>query len=319
MNFFWNDPKQSFFALAASLFCLCILASIISPVIAVFSQWLAMLHKKIFYDKFAAQLSRMGSQLGLLCALAISGGLISYTLENPGFFAGFLRTVLISAFAVAALGFVLFFVYSQLWKACKKHKVLHSSIGAVAALTLLAGAYMLLGLKNAELLPVAIPAPDASQWDIFLQVYGAKANALFYPLLAFLGTVGISTAAIFGLCYLLLRRNKDDFGRDYYNFSLGYCSMWALLGGVLQTIPSVFLLLQAMPLAVLQAEGFANPLFLVWAAGILLPLLACIIWAVTAKSAMPLRHKAGIIGGLVLFIAGVTVQSFMLLHLHNML
>ena len=44
--------------------------------------------------------------------------------------------------------------------------------------------------------------------------------AVMYPLLS------MASAAALSCAYLVLRRNRDDFGRDYYNFSLRLAARW---------------------------------------------------------------------------------------------
>jgi hypothetical protein len=45
-------------------------------------------------------------------------------------------------------------------------------------------------------------------------------------------SLALAAGAGFGLLYLLARRNKEDYGRDYYCWSVKHCAWWALLAGI---------------------------------------------------------------------------------------
>lgn len=44
--------------------------------------------------------------------------------------------------------------------------------------------------------------------------------------------LALAGGAGFGLLYLLARRNKEDYGRDYYCWSVKHCAWWAILAGI---------------------------------------------------------------------------------------
>jgi hypothetical protein len=45
--------------------------------------------------------------------------------------------------------------------------------------------------------------------------------------------LGLAAGAGFGLLYLLAKRNKEDYGRDYYCWSVKHCAWWAFLTGII--------------------------------------------------------------------------------------
>lgn len=45
--------------------------------------------------------------------------------------------------------------------------------------------------------------------------------------------LGLVAGAGFGLLYLLAKRNKEDYGRDYYSWSVKHCAWWAFLTGII--------------------------------------------------------------------------------------
>lgn len=90
-------------------------------------------------------------------------------------------------------------------------------------------------------------------------------------------------------CWLLLRRNRDDFGRDYYNFALTRCGF----SGCLVSAASLLCLgFSTFMQQDFLRNGSLGLEFLLAGAGLLAVSLA--IWLVTARSRSPLRHKPGL-------------------------
>lgn len=153
----------------------------------------------------------------------------------------------------------------------------HMFIGALTAAASIACVILAIPAK----LKLGIPA-DATQAL-------ADAQAIAIPMTVMYGIGIIAAAAGLSCAYLVIRRNKDDFGRDYYNFSLKLAARWA-------TIPTVgFLACQGWLFATLPATSktlvMGTPLGIIWAAGVALGLLCAIIWLLIARSDSPLRMK----------------------------
>jgi hypothetical protein len=312
-----TDPLQPVFVIAGAAFCVCLMATICSPALTLFSQILASAQKKVFYDKFARQLATMATTLGVLCFTTMAAGILHTALEEPALFEGPLRLPLMAALGTLTLAFALQVIYSLTWNSLKKNKALHRLFGLFAGLAMFTAVFLSLGLKRTVLAAgLSIPS-SAPALDTFLAVYSIPAQSVFWPLLAQALLAGIGAAGALGLCYLLLRREADNYGRDYYNFSTAYCARCALIPSLLQTIPAALLLWMSQP--VLSPFALENPFVLLWAAGIAIPLLACAGWMIVAVSAAPLRHKPAMITAPVLLVAGYAVQMFAALRVYALI
>ncbi len=120
-------------------------------------------------------------------------------------------------------------------------------------------------------------------------------NALPYvPPLAFAMAGGTSAV------WLILRRNSDDFGRDYYATMLPWCATWARNAWFIMWV--LLLGVTAIQWIHLIQEGsyLQSPAFLHTALLLLLWVIPGVLWTLCIKSATPLRHKATLILALVL-------------------
>jgi hypothetical protein len=62
-----------------------------------------------------------------------------------------------------------------------------------------------------------------------------------WPLLALWLPLSLCLAAAIGQCYLLLRRNADDWGRDYYRFAAPFLAKWHLVCGLVVLLVLIWL------------------------------------------------------------------------------
>jgi cytochrome bd-type quinol oxidase subunit 2 len=124
--------------------------------------------------------------------------------------------------------------------------------------------------------------PEAAQYPLTV-------GSMLWPMSAMYVVLCVSAAAGLSCVYLVVRRNRDDFGRDYYRFSLNLASRWALISMLL------FLACQGWLFAVLpdmfRTMTTQTPLGMIWAAGCVLGLACVGLWSATAKSDTPLRFK----------------------------
>ncbi|MFV0421751.1 hypothetical protein [Oleidesulfovibrio sp.] len=312
-----SDPLQPVFVFAGAAFSVCLLATICAPLITLTSQILASSRKKVFYDKFAKQLATMATTLGVLCFTTMAAGILHTALEEPALFEGPLRLPLMAALGVLTFAFALQVTYSLTWNSLKKNKALHKLLGLLAGLAMFTAVFLSLGLKRAVLTSGQSISSGSSFVDVFLTVYSIPIYSVFWPLLAQALIAGMGAAGGLGLCYLLMRREADNFGRDYYNFSAAYCAKCALFPSMLQTVPAALLVWMSQSL--ITPFTIQNPFLALWAAGIALPLLSCILWAVIAKSNTPMRHKPGMIIALFLLVTGFAVQMLAGLRIYGLL
>jgi hypothetical protein len=92
------------------------------------------------------------------------------------------------------------------------------------------------------------------------------------------------------LCWLLLRRERDNYGRDYYNFAVRHGAVWLVLCTTLAAVCGL-----GMQILLLRLDGRAFTLNEpeLWISSLLHA--SCIaFWVLIARSHTPLRHKSGI-------------------------
>jgi hypothetical protein len=169
---------------------------------------------KIFIDKFGQQASTF-ALLGGFWVFVVFGAVLTATkFLAPGAAPYFLGIPLpLAAFVVPILaGAATFLAYRGLWQRLKTNKPLHAAIGLSASLLLWFVFYA--GLAAARL--VALEQPPAVGPGFLLPPGGALFWRLLLEGLAF----SLALAGTFTGAWLVWRRNKDDFGRDYYNFTM---------------------------------------------------------------------------------------------------
>ncbi len=179
-------------------------------------------------------------------------------------------------------------LFYALWKQWKMHRVAIQCLALIAScwyfmsllgtLSILsADTAMEQGLKHGiNLQRFFVPNFDSSYW-----------NAAPYVLpLAFAMAGGLACL------WLMIRRQRDDFGRDYYAQMLPWCASWArnawLIFWILLLVTTS---IQWMSL-VQQDNYLSSPEFIRSVAFLLLWLIPGILWTIAMRSEHPLRHKA---------------------------
>ena len=175
--------------------------------------------------------------------------------------------------------------YFMLWKFLTNYPVLHIILGVIAFLQ---------GLMTC--VGVMAVTPQFGQ---------AYLSALCYTL-----PLIFALAGAFGAVWLLLRRKADDFGRDYYNTMVPWCTRWARNAWVLLWL----LLVASSGLEIWQTWQttgvFMQQDAIFQSLRVLLWLLPALLWTLVARSATPLRQKPALVIGLLLSM-GFTLPYFM--------
>ncbi len=286
---------------ATCLVCSLLLAALCGPLSAFALECAGAARRKAFYDKCAMQ----AAQLAFLLTFALYAalGVTLFTLINarqPELLAPpHLRRVLVLA-AVPLGHFVLLGLYLLLWAPLRKLRALHLLLGLFAALAsaaLLFTAY--LGAAYASLLPFALNDPPRvflSMLNLFLS---EPPQWLF---LSYACACGFALAGALCLLWLLARRNRADFGRDYYTFAMRAMSRQALIFTLVSSGLAGWLVLR-------MQESALSPLGQAWEPALLLPafglpLVCCLLWFLVIRSQTPMRHKPGVFfAGVFLFVA----------------
>jgi hypothetical protein len=177
-------------------------------------------------------------------------------------------------------------VYSSSWGALRRNKGLHRILGGVSLLALLGGMYSGLNIGVAWGLGHGTTAASLTEtlWLPAAWEVGAVWAAI-------LGN-GLGAAGVFGMGYLLLRRNKDDFGRDYYRFAMGRAALLGLILPLPVAIGAAWLGLCGLA----RSPDVATPLAVAGVAA----LAAVWLNARVMRSRHPLRLKGEVIAACLL-------------------
>lgn len=269
------------FLLAPAFFSLLGMAALGSPAIAVLAEISAKTRNKILFDKYGQQTAALGLILTiamiLICGASLGIALVKYpdlfrehiTPGSP-FFNG------LTAFGVFVVAGLLYF---PTWKKMRDAKPAHIALGLVATFAALIGLAIVVPAKLAFNFSQAGPSAEAL----------AKTAMLAQPMSAMYALLVLAAAAALSMVYLIVRRNRDDFGRDYYNFALRIGARWAML-------PMIgFLGCQGWLYARLpediQVLVLGTPLAFVWAGLVAIGAACCFLWLFLGRSETPLRLK----------------------------
>ncbi len=134
----------------------------------------------------------------------------------------------------------------------------------------------------------------------------------FYPLLWALVFTSLSISGAMAMAWLLLRRSRDDFGRDYYAFAVRKCArisgwsalialpglallilcclMWMVNGGIFWDHS---VLLDVSALRGLLSQAFSKEAFLAWLLPVILitPVLSLFCAGFISSASVPMRRK----------------------------
>jgi heme/copper-type cytochrome/quinol oxidase subunit 2 len=263
--------------LAPAFFSLIGMAALGSPIVALLGELAAKSKSKVFYDKYGQQTASMGVILLILLILVEAVGIALLITKYPQHADQVMaqRSAFIPVLAAAGAYFLFGLPYLFLWKKMRNAKGMHIALGIAASIGAISMVALVIPAKLSFTFEGSTVAPEIS--------------ALFLPMSIMYAIMIIVAAAGLSCAWLVMRRNKDDFGRDYYNFSLPLAARWAF-------IPMIgFLVCQGWLFIVLpetiKAMVTGTPLGIVWAVGAGLSLLCAIIWLLIARSQTPLRLK----------------------------
>jgi hypothetical protein len=259
-----------------------VLAPLGGLVMACLSEVSGTFKKKIFLDKFAWQLSRMTMivSLGLVLSVVLMGTAYSFlNLPLPEFKKESQQLLL---FCGASLGLsaMLQFLYLSLWKKLKKSKLIHLLLGASA---LVCYKLFLIGLI---FIAYFQGAPDVALPHFFIAGLPLPApGSLIYPLGFQMLVLSVAAGASLALLYLLLRRNQDDFGRDYYRYVIKLLARWLIFSVCFHFLPCFWVYF------LLGKQLLVPALYLTGTIIAISTVLLIISGIVLLKSKQPLRLK----------------------------
>ncbi|MDD4951588.1 MAG: hypothetical protein PHV85_03460 [Desulfovibrionaceae bacterium] len=263
------------------------LAGLGAPILATACELTAAARSKVLADKYGRHASGMGLALLTISLAAVAAGAVaaavklpnvSVWLRNPG-------PMLLSIYVLLAASLVLSAAYRLTWDRSARKKPVHILLGALTSLAGLMTVFACLVAVRAVGL-ASLSQADSQPVDLAL---GLSAGSLVWPLSTICALLALAYAAGASLVYLLYRRKKDDYGRDYYAFALrlgARLALWPMLACLLCNA----WLFAALPRKLTDLiPGSAAAL--AWAGGLGLALVCCLLWGLVARSQAPLRLK----------------------------
>ncbi|MEG2171890.1 MAG: hypothetical protein RRY29_01365 [Desulfovibrionaceae bacterium] len=260
------------------------------PFISLTAEVLGQLRQRAFYDKGARQLAALAALLGWLFTLG--GGLLVWSrLDTAARYPAVVQGYVVWYACIITATLCLSLHYT-LWKTLRNWRLCHQNLafvgGCCGAIALYAGLSL---LDNECRIDQGLPAaPD--MWALFVPHYPSPLwNILYY-----LPSLAVGLGAGLGTLWLLLRRKRDDYGRDYYNTILPWCATWARNAWVLLWL--ILLSFSLMDIFLTWQEGespFLLDAAIFQALHILLWALPALLWTMAARSKTPLRHKLTLI------------------------
>ncbi|EPR39348.1 hypothetical protein dsx2_3401 [Desulfovibrio sp. X2] len=267
------------------------LAAIGLPLTEGVNELLARSRGQVFIKKCARQTTPLGLVLALYSLLVCGGAAYMVVARTGG-------GELVSRFALPVLlPLACWLVFSALhaltWDKLKGAPLAHAWLGILSGLCGLVGVHSVAALIRASLAPVHAAG---SEMPTLAQQLLPPTGAAHWPLLAQFVLLAPAAAGALSLLWLLFRRHRDDWGRDYYTFAMRLCARWAGVFLLFSILVQVWLVLslRVLPPASLMRPEQAGP----WIAGQILGLVAAWLLLRLSKSETPLRGKAEVAGAL---------------------
>lgn len=219
-----------FHFLAAAAILIAALSCAFLPFVAVWDRRLAVARRRSLYDKSAGQTESLTALLAALFACALGADLL---------LAGCIDRLMVGEWRILWEGMVMMTAFAALSAILVLYakRGLRNAFSVLSGLAFAASASLCVVLVWAFLfgaLRGASAGAEAVSHDFVVALQSMK-SADFAVFLLF--CISLSVAASYGLalCWHILLRNRDDFGRDYYAFTLGMRSRQATYGALMLT------------------------------------------------------------------------------------
>jgi hypothetical protein len=243
------------------------------------------------FDKCALQVAHLGVVLGWL--LLVGGRIWIFFNADSYVPRSFLGHVIETAWGALGIAVVLTSLHYGLWKTLAGHRTLHAMLGLLSGL---AGILALAAVMGGLRLLCALELPNAAELNLEdLFNFRMFPSPLLYASLAML-PLALAMPAAASLCWLLWRRRRDDYGRDYYSNMVPRLAKWALAAGAAAAAVYLFTVCADMwQIAASGAFELSLEEAVTYALRFLPLAIACVLWAVVWRSSQPLRRKPEII------------------------
>ena len=292
-------------AVAAALFVS--LAACFGPFLAVTVERLGVTRGRAFYAKVAGQTARLSLTLGTMAAVTFAITALAVLRADPDLLAAPFFLPLLTVTALVACAELFLMLYVLFWPRQGKSGLFHIWLGLKAGGSAACALFLCTAFARRLLHTPPSQTFEGAAWYMqLLDFFSIPMHSLFWPVLAECVFLGCAAAGALAAVWLLLMRSRQDYGRDYYNFALPYCSRWAL-SGALGTLAFGALVVYRGQTLMLPELSHAPSMLLV-ASAVLLPALACLLWFAVIRSKAPLRHKIGIVLACLFLLGGVFAQ-----------
>lgn len=286
------------------------LAAAFGPMLSVISIKLSALLKRAFYAKAAQQTAQMSLLCGLVASMLLAACFLWLASGEPALLLFPYRLPTIVTGCAIAATLLLFGAY-VLWHPAKGLFIVpHTLLGLVAAHCSFASLFLCVGMIRQ--LFHTVPEIDPSlAWDAQLRLFFIiPGDSFFWPLLLEAVPLGFAFAGAFAGVWLILLRQRQDYGRDYYAFALPYCAKWALFTTLLAIPAAVYAMLRGRE--IMLPELSHSPSLLLDVLSIALPLLGCALWTLVIRSEHPMRRKVSVFAAAFFLLMGFAGQILML-------
>lgn len=283
---------MTLYTCAALAVLLCVgLAGAVLPFVCIWDRRLAVVRHRSLYDKSAGQAEHLTSVLHTVFALTLaadflSDGYINRLMTGPWIFvwdALMLGAALAMLCSVAAL------------LAGKKGRTLFSAMSGIAAMFT---ATILCTLCWAFCLG-ALTCGTGDMEEVmhaFLVLLAGLHSMGFILFVLFALCLALTSAYAFALCWHILCRDHDNFGRDYYAFTLAMRSRQAMFSGLLLTASAVSMFwmypavnaVQSLTLLPFAAQYASSVL----TAGMFCLPCAVLLWYAVSCAELPMQRRS---------------------------
>ncbi|MDR1685734.1 MAG: hypothetical protein LBR82_04715 [Desulfovibrio sp.] len=274
--------------------------------------------RKAFYDKYAAQFS--GTVLFAWCAalvvfLPTAVRFLPLPPAPPTLseLADPRRAAYTVPALLALLSPLLWLAYIRSRAALHRHRTAHLLIGLSALLSglfLFSLLTLLLFFIQHPYISMLLDVDPGAALPAALREFAG--SAALWPPVAYFFLNGPAAAAALTRVRLILRRNRDDYGRDYYVFAARAAARSALFFTVAATASAVLLFLSLSASTAPEFRQMPETGLLLAAGG--LPIVCALLHLTCVLDANPLRRKAGAFGACFLQLAAFCLQLTLLIN-----
>jgi hypothetical protein len=264
--------------------------------LAALSQLRARSAGQVLLDKFGQQTTRMSLWSLAMSALLGAGCLTLAWLRlglKPEALLGVEPLYLAWPGGLLGMGILLLGLSLGFWRPLKKRSRVHALLCLLATVALVLFVPVLVNVLGHLIRDSHQGAAglETVWWAPVWPIRGAYAGLFLGQLLV----LGPGCAGAWMLVYVLRRRDRDDFGRDYYRYAASLAARWAMVFA-LQVLFVTWMVWQSTDrwqVALNQETGGVLGVFLV------VTVLAVLLWSRVLRSPHPMRQKAAMIGGAV--------------------